>query len=70
MIVKLQLPLVTTEPVPLALIYNEDRSYQVQVPVTAEIKRKMKGDVKAFFELHIGPGYEAILGKRVACREW
>jgi hypothetical protein len=70
MIVKIQLPLVSTEPVPLALVYNEDRSYQVQIPVTAEIKKRMGEDVKAFFELHVGPGFETYIGKRVAWRSW
>lgn len=49
MIVKVQVPLATNEKKPLALVYNEDRSIQFQMPVSAELLDKMEGRPKAFF---------------------
>ena len=41
MIVKVQVPLMTSEEIPLALIYNEKRSVEVQVPINEHIKKKI-----------------------------
>jgi phage-related protein len=55
MIVKLQTPIVTSETKPLALMYNEDRSYEVFLPMDfEEIKTWMNGRFKAFFEIELG----------------
>ena len=56
MIVKIQLPLMTTMDHPMALIYNNDRSFQEQIPVTQELKDAMDGDVKAYFRVEIKEG--------------
>lgn len=55
MIVKVQLPLHTTEPEPLALVYNRERTLLVQVPVIGGLVDAMRGTdgrvrPKAFFE--------------------
>lgn len=47
-IVKVQVPLMTTEPEAKALIYNKSRTFEVYVPVDNVIK-KMGGDFKKFF---------------------
>ncbi len=36
-IFKVQLPIVTTDPSPKALVYNEDRSIYTKVAITAEL---------------------------------
>jgi hypothetical protein len=50
MIVKVQLPLITNEEVPLAFIYDETRNFQALVPVTSELLRIMEGSSKRFFK--------------------
>lgn len=47
-IFKLQVPLVTTDPEPKALIYNEDRSAEGMFPVTSDILELMDGEAKIF----------------------
>lgn len=65
MIVKVQLPLVTNDPDPCALIYNASRSVEYMAPLSEpfgkDLIRIMRGRPKAFFHaklvgtiLHIG----------------
>jgi hypothetical protein len=49
LIVKVQLPLVTTDPDPYALVYDRSRELQAMVPVTPELLAGMGGEVKCFF---------------------
>lgn len=51
MVVKVQIPLATSEPIPLALITNEDKSFVLQVPVGHVARRFRPGEAKAFFNL-------------------
>ena len=48
MIVKVQVPLLTNEKIPKALIYNADRSFEMQVPA-ADVLEAMGTKKKAFF---------------------
>jgi len=48
-IVKVQIPIITSETIKLALIYNESRSIQFQIPVTKKLIKKMQGEFKQFF---------------------
>lgn len=60
-IVKIQLPLHTTEDQPLALIYTEDRSLHIYAPVTDELKEAVGDDMRAFFSARIvGDQFEVI----------
>lgn len=52
-IVKVQIPLATTEARPLALAYNVDRSILTYFPVDRELKAKMRGEPKAFFKARV-----------------
>jgi hypothetical protein len=48
MIVKIQIPIMTTAEVPMALIYNEDRSIEVEVPAS-EVKQLFReGEFKVY----------------------
>lgn len=47
MIIKVQLAL--NDPNAPALVYNEDRSYEVHVPVTEPLEAMMRGRPKVFF---------------------
>lgn len=61
-IVKIQMPLESSEPIPRALIYNRDRSILIFRPIE-DVKDMMDGEVKKFFFLQI------INEKEVALRE-
>jgi hypothetical protein len=61
MIVKVQLPIASTEDEDWALVYNEDRSVQFRIRVTDELVQDMDGEPKAFFEL---------IGDRVEEQDW
>lgn len=49
MIVKIQASQYTTAGQQQMLIYNEDRSFQMQEPITKEIKDALGNRVKAYF---------------------
>lgn len=49
MIVKVQLPLISSEKDPEAMIYDRNRAHVGQIPITAELTKAMGKDVKAFF---------------------
>lgn len=51
MIVKIQIPLSTNEKNPLALVYNEDRSFETFIPIGDELLWWMDGEPKAFFNV-------------------
>lgn len=69
MIVKVQIPLATNAPTPMALIYNEDRSVEYQTPVTRDLRRKMKGQWKTFMHAEL---VDTILhlGKMAPWQDW
>jgi hypothetical protein len=49
MIVKVQLPLSSSEADPPALVYDQARTWQFYMEVTKELRARMKGRDKAFF---------------------
>lgn len=63
MIVKVQVPL--NADYPWALVYNEDRSFECQLPITEELLLIMHGEPKAFFEAHTEPDPESENGVRL-----
>lgn len=68
MIVKVQLPIAGE---PLVLVYNEERSLFLQFPVTKEIKKHARGDVRYFCEAQINPVTQTLeLGARVGEQGW
>jgi hypothetical protein len=48
-VVKLQVPIFSSDPHAQCLVYNEDRSFETFVPMDENIERAMKGRPKAFF---------------------
>lgn len=66
MIVKVQLPLAGAD---MALIYNEDRSVMLHVPVTAPLRSRMKGRPKRFFHANVERG-ELEIGDAAPWQEW
>lgn len=48
-IFKVQLPLVTNEPEPMALVYNRNKSFYTNVPITDDLLLQMQGQFKLFF---------------------
>jgi len=52
MIVKVQLPLMSNDTEPRALIYNEDRSFETFYS-TKGLSKLMKGQPKAFFQVNV-----------------
>jgi hypothetical protein len=53
LIVKVQTPIETNAQEPLALVYNEDRSYEELVPITPELREMMRGKPKLFFHARV-----------------
>jgi len=49
MIVKVQLPIISTVKKPLAIVYNKDRSYNVLMEITEDLLLSMNGKLKEFF---------------------
>ncbi len=77
-IVKVQISLVTNDPNPHVLIYNEDRSFEVTAPICNIIKEKMGNSLKKFFHIQIAREVETengienlfSLGGEVEWRHW
>lgn len=60
-IVKIQIPLRTTEDEPMALIYTEDRSLDMLAPISDELTEAMDGEALAFFTARIvGDQFEVL----------
>lgn len=70
MIVKVQVPIFSTEDQDLALIYNENRTFQHQIPVDKHIKSKMRGEFKQFFHLEKFENGKITLGKQAVWQGW
>lgn len=70
MIVKVQLPLFSSEAELDALVYDEHRTFEGVWPVTREVRQLFKrGEVKAYFHARI-KGYTLLLGKRAPDQKW
>ena len=49
MIVKIQRPLASSGPMPMALVYNSDRSFTAEMPMTSDIEALFKnGELKVY----------------------
>lgn len=68
MIVKVQIPLFTTDPQPSALIYDKAKRHYILQPLD-DVLALMGGDIKAFFEATWN-GQQWQLGKRVGDQGW
>lgn len=51
MIVKIQVPLYTNDPCPQALVYNEDKSFTITIPLTRGLVKHLGGKPKGFFNI-------------------
>ncbi len=75
-IVKVQLPVVTSEPSPMCLVYNEDRSVLNQFPVSAAVKNLLRGKLKSFWHAHLIPdpkkkgAFLVSLDRKAPWQEW
>lgn len=69
MIVKVQFPLASNEPQPLALIYNQDRSVCVQIPITDPLRARMGGRKKRFFHAEVSD-FGVEIGDAVPEESW
>ena len=64
MIVKIQLPVLSTDVQPAdAFVYNEDRSVEFFLPVTGKLVDAMDGELRAFFEIYLEGDQCDILAK-------
>ncbi len=71
MIVKVQLPLYTVEKTPEALVHSKDHSVEFFAPVTPELLKAMRGELKAFFYLDHKKGAESpSLYERAPNQDW
>lgn len=50
-IFKVQVPLMTNAPEPLALLYNKNRDVEFHLPVDENIQEMMAGSFKKFFHI-------------------
>lgn len=55
MIVKVQLPLVTSSPQITVLVYNRSRSVLCEFPITTPVRKALQGKVKSFWYAHLIP---------------
>jgi hypothetical protein len=69
-IVKVQLPLSSNEQTPMALVYNESRTYMVQIIVNQALLDKMDGHVKRYFLAGIPPDKKIYLVEPAEDQTW
>jgi hypothetical protein len=70
-IVKVQIPLVTNDPLGHALIYAKDKKNMVQQKLDYTTRKLLGNDMKAFFEAEYRQKTRTwLIGKRVKDREW
>lgn len=70
MIVKVQLPLSSTLASPPALVYSKDRKCMMKWQVNDELKQKMNGKVKAYFNTKKNDKGRLVLLDEVAEQAW
>lgn len=68
-IVKVQVPLFSTDPDVPALVYAEGGSWMTQQQLHPSTRRQMRDDAKAYFEADYQRGIWKI-GKRVGDQPW
>ena len=69
MILKVQLPLLTTHKRQMVLVYNKSRSVMDELPEPKGLRKAMKGEPKAFFHGHTKDGY-IYLDKIAKWQDW
>jgi hypothetical protein len=69
-IVKVQLPLATNEPEPMALFYTEGKKFMILLPIDKHLLKKMKDDNKAFFYADITDSIKVTLHGRAPWQDW
>lgn len=69
MIVKVQMPLTSNVSSPPCLVYNEDRTLEVQLPIDKSLRAAMGDDTKQFFHAHM-EGTILHLDKIAPWQEW
>lgn len=70
MIVKIQRPIMSSEPEPMALVYNRDRSLYANMPMTPVIEALFAdGSLKVYHRAHL-QGTELQIGRRVKEPSW
>ncbi len=75
-IVKVQIPLVTSEPNPMCLVYNEDRSVMDQFPISRSLRSLLRGQLKSFWHAHLIPdpkkkgAFLVSIDRRAPWQEW
>lgn len=67
MIVKVQLPIVTTEP--FALVYNRSRGFTANMRLTPELDKALKGRFKSFWYAKL-KGKELELLRPAPWQDW
>ncbi len=76
MIVKVQVPIVSSEPRPMVLIYDQRRTVEQLLPLSRAVKRALAGDLKSFWYAHTIPdpsvprGVVVSLDARAPWQEW
>ncbi len=69
MIVKIQRPLMTTESVPQALIYNRSRSFEQMIPFT-EVECLFSGtELKIFCKARLDDD-KLVIGRKLNPQDW
>ena len=69
MIVKVQIPLYTTEKQPQALVTDETREINFRVPVTVDLRARMGTLTKRYFQATV-EGHQLVLGDVAPAQEW
>lgn len=71
MIVKVQVPIMSTDPSMPAMIYNKDRKVMVQMPMSPEIRKMMGNDLKRYFRAKVNEQTKALeFFERVSPQDW
>lgn len=68
-ILKIQLPISSNEPEPMALVYNKDRSFETFLRVTPALETLMDGQLKAYFRCEYDDTDITVL-REVGPRDW
>lgn len=68
-IVKVQVPLASSGPHPLALVYPKARAPESLLRITPEITAALAGDPKGYFEAEFIDG-QWVIGRRVGEQPW
>jgi len=75
-IVKVQTPIVTSEPHPMVLVYDQGKSVFDQFPLTAQLLKILKGEPKTFWYADLIPdpqkdgAFKVSIVKRAPWQEW